>query len=76
VQHQLQTDRQSGVDCNIFLLGISQQAVNCSNLPGLRQSVGETAYIVSLSDRALAKLVGADFNFITKVFKQSLLILR
>jgi len=76
LQHQLNTGRQLDVGCNIFFFGISQQSVNCSNLAGLRQSVGEQTYIISVSDQALAKLVGADFNFISKVFKKSLLILR
>ena len=69
-------DKQRGGGCDIFLLGIPQLSVNCTNLAGLRQSVGEQTYIVSVADQALAKLVGADFNFITKAFKQSLLILR
>ena len=76
VQHQLTKDRQTDGKCSIFFLGISPASVNCTNLAGLRQSVGEQTYIVSVSDQALAKLVGADFNFITKLFKPSLLILR
>ena len=76
MKHQLKTDLWSGDDCSILFLGISRQAVNCTNLAGLRQVLGDQTYIVSVSDRAWAKLVGADFNFITNLFKQSLLILR
>ena len=47
VQHQLTRDRQTDGKCNIFFLGISPASVNCTNLAGLRQSVGEQTYYFS-----------------------------
>ena len=76
LKHQLQTGRKSTTNCTIFFVGIDEHSVNCSNLSGLRESIGEETYIVSMSNRSVAKLTGADFNFIIKDFKQSLLVLR
>merc|ERR1712226_1556485 len=41
VKHQMKTDLWSGDDCSILFLGISRQAVNCTNLAGIRQVVGD-----------------------------------
>ena len=76
LQHQLTRGRKSDANCTIFFVGIEENLVNCSNLAGLRQSLGEQTYIVSVSDKSLAELTGADFNFLVDVFKQSLLVLR
>ena len=76
LQHQLKTGRKSDANCTIFFVGIDENLANCSNLAGMRESLGEQTYIISVSDKSLAKVTGADFNFLLKVFKQSLLVLR
>ena len=76
LKHQLNKGRISTVNFTILFVGMDWNSVNSSSIFGLRESMGEETYIVTALDQSLAKSIGADFNFIVRVFKQSLLVLR